>query len=645
MSNHHNRGPWKVASKEEPTTSSRLFLGNLASERTTKGELRRIFEKYGKIVEDVVMRKSFGFIQYDNCDSAMRAMKSEQGRLIGGLKLDISLADNREPRKGNGKEPSPPRQTKRRLRTPSPDRRGSSSKKQSSSNASSDREPKVDWSLLPILCQIVYLFPSLRKNAEDVDKRIKSDVGTFDTEVISVDRRDMADALAKAVARGLRYILVLGRPYEDDRVLSLHVIRPGQKPEELQKLSLPATVDIIIQEERIIAQTFQSLISNSNVLNPSVASIPSVASMPSMSVQPSVPMPSTFPQGSQGNGMQGYPQFDGRIGNPMPNSMTPNPISNSMSNPMSNPMSHQMTNPMNQMGSNLHGMAQNGQTSNLNSNLSSQNFNLNSGGMPAMSMQNPNSYNLSNLNQVPMGTSSSNYSGQLEVPMGNSGSQAYSPTSNSYVNYNSSQYGSQSSQYPSQNSQTSQYSPLNSQYGSQSSQYPSQGLQNPANLFSKDTFQLLGKILPSSQSSQSSQYGSQNSQHSSQTSLTNPMNPMASSQMSSMMSNPMGNGMSYPSPSMGSNSMASSNGVGLSQAYVPQNANPMTSMSNPMSGSDDKFNYMRNKGMSDHQFPMGNSNLNFNLNSQMNEPYVPGYVPEPSQRKVHVQWNPSTLSL
>ena len=44
----------------------RIFLGNLASEKTSRKELQEIFSKYGEIVEEIVLRRSFGFIQYDN---------------------------------------------------------------------------------------------------------------------------------------------------------------------------------------------------------------------------------------------------------------------------------------------------------------------------------------------------------------------------------------------------------------------------------------------------------------------------------------------------------------------------------------------------------------------------------------------------
>lgn len=67
----------------------RIFLGNLASEKTSAQELKEIFGKYGEIVEEPVMRRSFGFIQYNNPSSASAAIAGENGRLIGGVRLGM----------------------------------------------------------------------------------------------------------------------------------------------------------------------------------------------------------------------------------------------------------------------------------------------------------------------------------------------------------------------------------------------------------------------------------------------------------------------------------------------------------------------------------------------------------------------------
>ncbi|KAJ3149849.1 hypothetical protein HDU86_006805 [Geranomyces michiganensis] len=64
---------------------SRLFLGNLASERTDRTELARIFAPYGNIAE-IVLKGSFGFVQFDSPEACQRAT-SESGRKLAGLSM------------------------------------------------------------------------------------------------------------------------------------------------------------------------------------------------------------------------------------------------------------------------------------------------------------------------------------------------------------------------------------------------------------------------------------------------------------------------------------------------------------------------------------------------------------------------------
>ena len=54
----------------------------------------RVFGKYGKLTE-VVMMKSYGFIQYDNPQSAQEALQGENKKVLAGLTLDISMATHR----------------------------------------------------------------------------------------------------------------------------------------------------------------------------------------------------------------------------------------------------------------------------------------------------------------------------------------------------------------------------------------------------------------------------------------------------------------------------------------------------------------------------------------------------------------------
>jgi hypothetical protein len=67
---------------------SRLFVGNLASEKTSREELARIFAQYGDIFE-VVLKESYGFVQYDNPQSCLEAIRMENGRVVAGLKMGM----------------------------------------------------------------------------------------------------------------------------------------------------------------------------------------------------------------------------------------------------------------------------------------------------------------------------------------------------------------------------------------------------------------------------------------------------------------------------------------------------------------------------------------------------------------------------
>lgn len=88
----------KVA-KNRPD-NARVFIGNLASEYTSCEDIVSIFQKYGHLIEEPVLRRSFGFVQYSTAEAALKAVKAEQGRVIGGIGIDLSIADNREVKKG-----------------------------------------------------------------------------------------------------------------------------------------------------------------------------------------------------------------------------------------------------------------------------------------------------------------------------------------------------------------------------------------------------------------------------------------------------------------------------------------------------------------------------------------------------------------
>ena len=61
-------------------------MGNLASDRTSERELRDMFSRYGNVKEAVV-RKGFGFVQFDSSEAALKAVAGENGRMFRGYRL------------------------------------------------------------------------------------------------------------------------------------------------------------------------------------------------------------------------------------------------------------------------------------------------------------------------------------------------------------------------------------------------------------------------------------------------------------------------------------------------------------------------------------------------------------------------------
>lgn len=71
--------------------SCRVFIGNIDPSVTTE-EIEHIFENYGKIMEPVRMHKGYTFVQYDNTESAERAIRENKGLMLGGKPIDAQLA-------------------------------------------------------------------------------------------------------------------------------------------------------------------------------------------------------------------------------------------------------------------------------------------------------------------------------------------------------------------------------------------------------------------------------------------------------------------------------------------------------------------------------------------------------------------------
>jgi RNA recognition motif-containing protein len=211
--------------------NSRIFLGNLASERTSRRELYEIFSKYGRITEEIVLRRSFGFIQYDNPESAQAAINTENCRIIGGMRVDINLADNREPRKGQdlhqedvdrGEQYPRERNVNRR---DSPIRRKDIvNRRRRSRSRSPDRRPTKKRLLSPnteLYARIIFLNNNLKNYARKVEDMLsKNNIGS---ESIYLDRMTLPDAVDRAFTQKIRYVFVLGKQHESAGTVGLRI--------------------------------------------------------------------------------------------------------------------------------------------------------------------------------------------------------------------------------------------------------------------------------------------------------------------------------------------------------------------------------------------------------------------------------------
>lgn len=70
---------------------SRLFVGNLYTEKVTKWDLFYVFYKYGRIAQ-ISMKSAYGFVQYHDADACFHALQSEQAIEIKGRKIHLEIS-------------------------------------------------------------------------------------------------------------------------------------------------------------------------------------------------------------------------------------------------------------------------------------------------------------------------------------------------------------------------------------------------------------------------------------------------------------------------------------------------------------------------------------------------------------------------
>jgi len=70
---------------------SRLFIGNLSSERVSKREVFDIFSPFGRLAQ-ISLKQAFGFVQYHMQSEGQAAMDNLQGKEIKGRKINLEFS-------------------------------------------------------------------------------------------------------------------------------------------------------------------------------------------------------------------------------------------------------------------------------------------------------------------------------------------------------------------------------------------------------------------------------------------------------------------------------------------------------------------------------------------------------------------------
>jgi len=88
----------------------RVFIGNLATDKTNKAEVEEIFEKFGGVAS-CSLHNNFGFIQYHEDKDADRAVEEMHGKTLFGKRIDVNLAGlRRKPQSKDQYEGAPPKE-------------------------------------------------------------------------------------------------------------------------------------------------------------------------------------------------------------------------------------------------------------------------------------------------------------------------------------------------------------------------------------------------------------------------------------------------------------------------------------------------------------------------------------------------------
>ena len=84
---------------------SRLFVGNLPSEKVTKRDLFHRFHRFGRLAQ-ISIKQAYGFVQYHDAESCKAALDAEQGVEIRGRKVHLEISKPQKGSKASQQQPA-----------------------------------------------------------------------------------------------------------------------------------------------------------------------------------------------------------------------------------------------------------------------------------------------------------------------------------------------------------------------------------------------------------------------------------------------------------------------------------------------------------------------------------------------------------
>lgn len=208
---------------------SRLFVGNLPTEKVTKRDLFHVFHKYGRLAQ-ISIKQAYGFVQFHDAEACRNALVAEQSVEIRGRKvhLEISKPQKNTRNAGGG--------NKARRRSRSPDR-----------GVPRDRVPYSDFRDEPGRKRDDY-----RPNRSPSPRAYRSRDG-YRARERSPRSYDSYDSRTRSPGYGSSYRPPSPRSFDDDSTLPL----PHRAPQDVPDVQLLVLEEIASQFVNYVEQGFR----------------------------------------------------------------------------------------------------------------------------------------------------------------------------------------------------------------------------------------------------------------------------------------------------------------------------------------------------------------------------------------------------